>query len=423
MFDVESLKRIVITQREEIEEFMERENIIEREIDKEALLSFLSYPNILAILGVRRSGKSVLTWLLMRDKKFAYINFFDERLLSFSPNDYEKLMQAFYELYGDVEYFVFDEIQSVKGWERFLSRIRTTKKIIVTGSSSSLLSGELSTSLTGRYVGFTLYPFSFREFLKFKGVELEKNWVYSTKSIAKIKRLLEEYIKIGGFPEALKFGRVYLQTIYRDIVERDVIMRHNIREVQAIKELALYLLSNFSREITYSKLKNVIGLKDVHTIRNFVGYLEDAYLIFQLKRFSPKLKSQILSPRKVYAIDSGIINSVAFRPTRNMGRLLENIVFVEILRRISYSFSNREVYYWKDREGEVDFVIKEGNKVIQLIQVTYELNDENYRREVDALLRASKELKCNNLLIITWDQDETLEGNIRVVPLWKWLLI
>ncbi|AMM53923.1 ATP-binding protein [Pyrococcus kukulkanii] len=423
MFDVESLKRIVITQREEIEEFIERENIIEREIDKEALLSFLSYPNILAILGVRRSGKSVLTWLLMRDKKFAYINFFDERLLSFSPNDYEKLMQAFYELYGDVEYFVFDEIQSVKGWERFLSRIRTTKKIIVTGSSSSLLSGELSTSLTGRYVGFTLYPFSFREFLKFKGVKLEKNWMYSTKSIAKIKRLLEEYIKIGGFPEALKFGRVYLQTIYRDIVERDVIMRHNIREVQAIKELALYLLSNFSREITYSKLKNVIGLKDVHTIRNFVGYLEDAYLIFQLKRFSPKLKSQILSPRKVYAIDSGIINSVAFRPTRNMGRLLENIVFVEILRRISYSFSNREVYYWKDREGEVDFVIKEGNKVIQLIQVTYELNDENYRREVDALLRASKELKCNNLLIITWDQDETLEGNIRVVPLWKWLLI
>ncbi|WP_372913260.1 ATP-binding protein [Pyrococcus kukulkanii] len=162
--------------------------------------------------------------------------------------------------------------------------------------------------------------------------------MYSTKSIAKIKRLLEEYIKIGGFPEALKFGRVYLQTIYRDIVERDVIMRHNIREVQAIKELALYLLSNFSREITYSKLKNVIGLKDVHTIRNFVGYLEDAYLIFQLKRFSPKLKSQILSPRKVYAIDSGIINSVAFRPTRNMGRLLENIVFVGILRRISYSF-------------------------------------------------------------------------------------
>ncbi|MFA4640119.1 AAA family ATPase [Pyrococcus kukulkanii] len=121
----------------------------------------------------------------MRDKKFAYINFFDERLLSFSPNDYEKLMQAFYELYGDVEYFVFDEIQSVKGWERFLSRIRTTKKIIVTGSSSSLLSGELSTSLTGRYVGFTLYPFSFREFLKFKGVKLEKTGCIQQKASRK----------------------------------------------------------------------------------------------------------------------------------------------------------------------------------------------------------------------------------------------
>ena len=422
MLSVEELKRIIITQREEMDEFLNRERLIEREVDEKRLLKFLQYPNILAILGVRRSGKSVLSWLLMRGKKFGYINFFDERLLGFSPEDFEKLVQAFHELYGDLDYFVFDEIQSVQGWERFLSRVRTSKRVIITGSSSNLLSGELSTVLTGRYVSFELYPFSFKEFLEFKGIKLEKNWMYSTKETAKVKKALEEYIKLGGFPEALKFGRIYLQTIYRDIVEKDVLFRYKIRDIQALRELAKYLISNFSKEITYGKLKNLINIKDVHTVKNYVEYLERAYLIFQVRRFSFKLKSQMLSPRKVYAVDTGLINTVSFKFSENIGRLMENLVFLELLRRRSYKFADYEIYYWKDAKGEVDFVVKSENKVTQLIQVTYELNKENFEREVAPLLKASKELKCKELLLITWDQEDTTKEGVKIMPLWKWLL-
>ncbi len=422
MLGVEELKRIIITQREEMDEFLNRERLIEREVDRRRLLKFLQYPNILAILGVRRSGKSVLTWLLMRGKKFGYINFFDERLLGFSPEDFEKLVQAFHELYGDLDYFVFDEIQSVQGWERFISRMRTSKRVIITGSSSNLLSGELSTALTGRYVSFELYPFSFKEFLEFKGIKLEKNWMYSTKETAKVKKALEEYIKLGGFPEALKFGRIYLQTIYRDIVEKDVLFRYKIRDIQALRELTRYLISNFSKEITYGKLKNLINIKDVHTVKNYVEYLERAYLIFQVRRFSFKLKSQMLSPRKVYAVDTGLINTVSFKFSENIGRLMENLVFLELLRRRSYKFSDDEIYYWRDAKGEVDFVVKSENKVTQLIQVTYELNKENFEREVASLLKASKELKCKELLLITWDQEDTTKEGVKIIPLWKWLL-
>ncbi|WP_461864292.1 ATP-binding protein [Thermococcus sp.] len=422
MLGVEELKRIIITQREEMDEFLNRERLIEREVDRRRLLKFLQYPNILAILGVRRSGKSVLSWLLMRGKKFGYINFFDERLLDFSPEDFEKLVQAFHELYGDLDYFVFDEIQSVQGWERFISRMRTSKRVIITGSSSNLLSGELSTALTGRYVSFELYPFSFKEFLEFKGIKLEKNWMYSTKETAKVKKALEEYIKLGGFPEALKFGRIYLQTIYRDIVEKDVLFRYKIRDIQALRELTRYLISNFSKEITYGKLKNLINIKDVHTVKNYVEYLERAYLIFQVRRFSFKLKSQMLSPRKVYAVDTGLINTVSFKFSENIGRLMENLVFLELLRRRSYKFSDDEIYYWRDAKGEVDFVVKSENKVTQLIQVTYELNKENFEREVASLLKASKELKCKELLLITWDQEDTTKEGVKIIPLWKWLL-
>jgi len=422
MLSVEELKRIIMTQREEMDEFLNRERLIEREVDEKRLLKFLQYPNILAILGVRRSGKSVLSWLLMRGKKFGYINFFDERLLGFSPEDFEKLVQAFHELYGDLDYFVFDEIQSVQGWERFLSRVRTSKRVIITGSSSNLLSGELSTVLTGRYVSFELYPFSFKEFLEFKGIKLEKNWMYSTKETAKVKKALEEYIKLGGFPEALKFGRIYLQTIYKDIVEKDVLFRYKIRDIQALRELAKYLISNFSKEITYGKLKNLINIKDVHTVKNYVEYLERAYLIFQVRRFSFKLKSQMLSPRKVYAVDTGLINTVSFKFSENIGRLMENLVFLELLRRRSYKFADYEIYYWKDAKGEVDFVVKSENKVTQLIQVTYELNKENFEREVAPLLKASKELKCKELLLITWDQEDTTKEGVKIMPLWKWLL-
>ncbi|MGC8832255.1 MAG: AAA family ATPase, partial [Thermoproteota archaeon] len=181
LLKADDLKRVVASQKEEMESLFNTEKIIERDVDAEKLRSFLSHPNILTVLGVRRSGKSLLSWMLLRDMRFGYVNFFDERLAGFEAKDLGKLLEVFYQLYGtDMELMVLDEIQHVRGWERFVSRMRTSKKIIVTGSSSQLLSSELATLLTGRHVDFVLYPFNFREFLRIRGVELGENWQYST---------------------------------------------------------------------------------------------------------------------------------------------------------------------------------------------------------------------------------------------------
>ena len=423
----EELKRIVVSQREEMEELFKGERIIERDVNVSNLKSFIAHPNILAILGVRRSGKSLFSWMLMQGEKYAYVNFFDERLSSFESSDFERLMQAFYELYGDVDYLIFDEIQSVENWERFLSRLRTSKKIVITGSNSHMLSGELATYLTGRYVDFELFPFNFREHLKIRGVELKNGWGYSTREVAKIKGELGLYLRNGGFPEVHLFGKRILQNIYQNIIDNDVLRRYEVKKTRELKDISRYLVSNFSGEYTYRKLKNIIGLRDSHTVSRYVDYLSSAYLIFSVERFSFKLKEQIIAPKKVYAIDTGLINAMSFRNSENMGKLMENLVFLELSRRRSYGFEEREIYYWKDHGGrEVDFIVKSRNSVDEMLQVTYaSSNDEIDKREKNALIKASEELKCRNLKIITWDYEdaEKVEGKLlKYVPLWKWLL-
>lgn len=426
---IEELKRIIITQKEELEDLFGKESIIEREIDLERMKNLLKHPNVLVISGVRRSGKSILSMLLLKDKNYGYINFDDERLANFKSDDFEKLVQAFYELYSsNLEYFIFDEIQNIKNWELFINRLRISKKIIITGSNARLLSGELSTYLTGRYIDFILYPFSFKEFLKIKGIKIKKQDFYSTRKIAQIKNLLKEYIKIGGFPEAIKFGSSFLERTYRDIINKDVIFRYNIRHKSAFKELSKYLISNFSQKITYSKLKNIFGIKNIHTVKNYIDYLCTSFLIFSLEKFSFKLKKQFIAPKKVYGIDSGVINSLAFQFSKNLGYLMENIVFLEILRKKSYLDRKIEIYYWEDYlNQEVDFVIKERKKIKQLIQVSHDFQrPEIEEREINGLIKGSRDLNCKNLLVITWDQEkeEKIEGkNIKFIPLWKWLII
>ncbi|EQD79092.1 ATPase, partial [mine drainage metagenome] len=254
----------------------------------------------LAILGVRRSGKSVLTWLMLKDKKFGYVDFFDERLTTLRSDELAKIIQAFFELYSNVDYFVFDEIQRVQGWERFVSRLRTSKRIVITGSNSGLLRGNLSTFITGRHSDIVLFPFSFREFLKTNGIELDQNWDYSDDKKAMVKRFLNEFIIKGGFPEAQKFGTGILQGIYRDIVENDIIQQHKIRNREAIRNLSLYLASNICKEISFEKLTGFLGIKNGHTVAKYIGYLEEAYMFFLLQRFSFKLKEQFIAPKKVY---------------------------------------------------------------------------------------------------------------------------
>ena len=422
---LQEIKEVIASQREEIEERFEKTKIIEREIDKEMLKGFLKYPNVLAILGVRRCGKSTLSSQLLRNQEYGYINFDDERIIDFDVKDFDKVMEVFYELYGRIEYVILDEPHNIRGWELFVNRLRRTKKVIVTGSNSKMLSGELATHLTGRHIDFTLYPFSFREFLTYNDFELGE--YITTAKIGLIKNLLKDYFSQGGFPERYILGKEILVSIYFDILEKDIIRRIKIKKKAAFKEMTKYLVSNFSSEITFSKLKNILDIKDQHTIKNWIDGLEQAYLIKMVERFSPKLKESIIAPKKVYCIDTGIIGVASFRLSENTGKIMENTVAVELLRRKSYQQSDKEIFYWKDYQGkEVDFVIKEGTSVKELIQVTYASGrDEIEGREIKSLIKASNELKCKNLEIITWDYEDEMKidgKTIRCIPLWKWLL-
>ncbi|MBI4448067.1 ATP-binding protein [Candidatus Woesearchaeota archaeon] len=420
--ETEHLKSNIAYQRREVEKEFKEEKIIGRENTNYAK-NFLKYPNILAILGVRRSGKSTFSLLLSKQFKenVCYINFDDERLISITTEDLDKILQAFYELYGEAELIILDEIQNINGWELFANRLRRTKKVIITGSNSQLLSGELATHLTGRHIDFILYPFSLKEIINFKPN------AYLTEDRAKIRKQLNEYVNSSGFPEFGKFGSNIVVKIYEDILNKDCLKRHKIKNEKTFKELSNYLISNFSSEFTYSKLSSIFRVKDVHTIKNYVDYLKEAFLIIVLDRFSPKLKEQVIAPKKAYVIDHGFCNFISFKLSKDIGKIFENIVCIELLRKKALN-NNIEIYYWKDhQQNEIDFIVKEGQKVKQAIQVCYDITDiKTKEREIKSLLKGSNELKCNNLAIITEDREgeEKIEGkNIKLIPLWKWLLI
>jgi predicted AAA+ superfamily ATPase len=416
-------KVIIKEQREELEELDKRQRFISRDWEKDAR-KFLKHPNILAILGVRRCGKSIFSYMLTKEHNFGYINFDDERLSGTKTEDLNKILEAFYELYGDIGHIVLDEIQNVEKWELFANRMRRTKKVIITGSNSQLLSGELATHLTGRYIDCRLYPFSFREYLKYNHYKPPE--VFTTKEKAKLKRFLNEYLKLGGFPEVYTLGKGILPRIYEDIITKDIVLRYKIRKREELRNLARYLITNFSNEISYSKLSRILDIKHVSTVSNWMSYLEQAFLIIKLERFDFKLKQQFVAPKKIYCIDNGIVSSVGFGLSENTGRIMENTVAVDLLRKVAIE-PTLEVYYWKDhQQNEVDFIVKKGPKVEQLIQVTYanekrEINE----RETKSLIKASKELRCKNLSIITWDyEDEEIidRKTIKYIPIWKWLL-
>ena len=410
---------ILLSQREEISEKFQRERIIEREYDREKIKRFLKYPNIVAILGVRRCGKSIFSQQIMENA--GYVNFDDERFIYLDAKDLNKVLQAIYEIYGKVDSLILDEPQNIRSWELFANRLRRTKKVIVTGSNSRLLSGELATALTGRHIDVELYPFSFREFLRYENLNFEEKY-YSTARVAEIKRALEKYMEWGGLPERYLFGREILVRIYGDILEKDIVRRLGVRKTVALREFVKSLFSNISREFTYRKVANIVNVRDVHTLKNWLMGIQEAYLGFTLNRFSYKLKDQLIAPRKFYSIDTGLAQTVAFRISQDRGRVMENIVAIELLRRKSYWHPEWEIYYWKDhQQREVDFVLKEGERIKELIQVTYASGrDEIGEREIKSLLKAGKELGCEKKTVITWDYED--EGEIKFIPLWKWLL-
>ncbi|ACR41532.1 ATP-binding protein [Saccharolobus islandicus] len=411
--NVEEAKRIVADQKELVEEKLSM-NYIKREVGD--VSRFLVIPNVLAILGVRRSGKSTLSLMLMKELnvKFAYLNFDDESLYGLTTKDLKSIEQAIYEVYGnDVNYLVFDEIHNVKGWELFVSRLRETKRIVITGSNSRMLSGELATSLTGRHSDFILFPFYFREYLRFKKVSEEVPM--STRRIAEVKVELEKYMEVGGFPEALIIGKDQIDVIYNDILFKDVVFRYKIRELEKFKDFSKSLILYYSTEVSLSKLAKVIGV-DRKTIDLWSFGLENAYLIYFLPRYGEKPRERLTFNKKVYVVDPGLISRVAMR-AKDKGRVMENLVALKLFRDNQL----KGLYYVKGKDFEIDFYDEVNSR---LLQVTY-TSDKIEEREIRSLLKAEEMLRAKELIVITYDieGEEEREGKqIKLIPLYKFLL-
>ncbi len=415
-----NFKEVLLDQRETLEELERREDFVQRELAPVAR-RIIAHPNALTIMGPRRCGKSTLAYMLAKEYNFGYVNFDDDRLVGTKTSELNEILKTFYELYDDIDCIVLDEIQNVPAWEMFASRMRESIRVIITGSNSKLLSGELATHMTGRYMDVTLYPFSFREA---SGTLHKKG--YTTKERARAIRALTEYMTTGGFPEVTRYGKGILAKIFGDVVAKDVVRRHGIKKHDKLGELARYLVSNSGSETGYSRLKVTLDIGHKSTVSNWVSYLEQAYLIFKLDRFDYKIKNQLLAPKKIYCIDPGMQEAVGFRSSGDMGRKMEMVVGVDLLRWRAMEYG-REVYYWKDhQQREVDFVLKVGPEVRQLIQVTHASDRRDIRdREISSLEKGSGALRCKNLLVITWDYEgeESLgTKKVRFIPLWKWLL-
>jgi predicted AAA+ superfamily ATPase len=400
---------------------------------------------VVAVTGVRRAGKTYLTKQLLKLKADAstkentlYVLLEDPK---FDPYLGTNLLEEIYQNHrnyvaGEDEIFlVLDEIQNVPQWEKWVRVLIEKKekvKVIVTGSSSKLLFSQLATTLTGRTLTLEIFPLSFKEFLYFKGLELKRKYEFSSKRRL-LRKYLFEYITYGGFPQvvleedsSLKIQQ--LREIFEGIIYRDVIARHKIKDLFLIKTIAEIAINNFASLGSATRLRNIIvglaGRKiSPNSVLAMLSFLEEAFLIFRVPIFSYKVKEQKLYPKKFYCIDSGLLNAITIRFSENMGRLYENIVAVTLLREKR----GENIFYWKSKEQkEVDFVIKEGLKIKQLIQVSYDLsNNKVEEREINALLKAAEELKCNNLLIITDDLEKNKKiGSHRIfyIPLWRWLL-
>ena len=417
MINLQDLRNIVIKQKEEIEK---TDETLERDILSE-ILSWFKDNRVIIISGIRRCGKSTILRQIMKQKQnFCYVNFEDERFLDFKAQDFEKLNEILYEIYGNPQIYFFDEVQNIEKFETFVRRLQDEgKKIVITGSNASLLSKEFGTRLTGRYKPFEIFPFSFNEFLKFNNLEVDKDWNYKISKRVDIKKRFNEYLEFGGFPEYLKTkDREYIKDVFENILYKDVIARYSIKSQRAIKELISILATNVSSAFTYNSIKNTLNLGNSITVKEYISYLSNSYLFFEMQKFDFSLKKSLNSPKKIYIIDTAFNQITGFNFSPNMGKNLENVVFVELKRR------KKEVYYYSDK-NECDFIIKEGVKITQAIQVCYNLSNENKGREIKGLLESLNKFKLKEGIIITFDQEEDfeLEGKtIKVIPVWKWLL-
>lgn len=403
---------------------------IEREFYLRKLKDLLRKGFCTVITGPRRAGKTYIMRQFVKrlitsgitPNSTLFINFEDPRLTELNPTTLERFYRTYMECLkpkGEVFLF-FDEIQEVKDWEKWVLKILELKKayVVISGSNAKLLSRELSTLLTGRHLDLTVMPLSFAEFLKFKETD--------NPDFFAIRELFRDYIKFGGFPEVVlnKNKQEILLSYLADILEKDIIRRHNVRKGEQIRSLLRFYLTNFSAMVTNTSVSNFLEIsKD--TVDKFSRYLEDAFLLSFVKRFSFKVKEIEKAPRKVYSIDTGLINVMEVSLSENIGRYLENIVYLELLRQKTFS-PGLEIFYFKEtHSGEIDFVVKSGKEIKSLIQVCFDITEiKTKQREIRALLRASEALKCEDLVIVTEnrEEEERINGKkIKILPILKFL--
>lgn len=394
-----------------------------------------------ALVGVRRCGKTTIAKQFLehiigngaKKEQTLYVNF-DEPILN--PYLSLQLLDVIYDAYRerinleDEAFIVLDEIQNIEAWEKWVRTRQESEliKVIVTGSSSKLLSSEFSTVLSGRSIQLGIFPLSFHEFVSFRGMELEREKAFLERK--KLNILLREYLEFGGFPRVVlekdkDRKHILLREYFNGIVLRDVAARYNVKETGILKALATILCTEFTSSMSIGKLADVLHQSfkqktSLETVSRYMQYLESAFLVSFVQIFSYKIKDQMQYPRKVYCIDCGLRNTVSFRFREDLGRLYENIVFLELKRQ------GKDIFYWKNEEGkEVDFILKEGLKVKGALQVCYDLRkSETKEREVSALIKCLEEFKLKEGLILTEEEEkeEDVKGKkIRYIPLWKWL--
>lgn len=377
------------------------------------------------VIGVRRCGKSTLCEkvIMQQGVDCAYVNFDDERLFGLKTSDLNKLLEAIYVVYGDVKCMMFDEIQNIGGWPLFVNRLlRQGVHLIITGSNSKLLSSELATHLTGRHDKIELFPFSFAEYCAIHKVDTK---AMSTKASALRINLLHQYLMEGGFPELDKAAnkRAYIDALIDAIVKNDVTRRFKVRNPDVLRRMAAYLSDNFAQEFNAMAVGKLFGISD-HTAENYYSYLKEAFLLCGVTKFSYKSKERVCK-EKAYVVDVALcsLRENCFSPS-NLGWRLENVVYIELQRRFRPRYT--DVFYYRDRSFEVDFVVAKSGSVEQLIQVSYDISGTKTRnREISALLKGAKKFNCHKLTLINLMEKNTVAVNgetIEIMPAVEWLL-
>lgn len=422
MIDKRTLEIILTDQQEELEG-RSSEMLCHRAEEKAVDISSTQAQ---VVIGVRRSGKSTLCYQALQAKgvKYAYADFDDERLVTLTADQLNDVLEVLYKVYGDFDCLFLDEIQNVDGWHLFVNRMLRKKiHVVITGSNAKLLSGELATHLSGRSKEIALYPFSFKEFCMMKGVDTDKR---TTKAEAFRRAAFDDYLKQGGFPEmmAIEDNRSYVSNLVENILKRDIEQRYKISYKASFEQMAHHLMNVSPAIVVTTDLASRFNFRSEHTARNYVKYLKEAYMLVGIQKFSQKSKLRAVQ-EKVYTMDVAMMDQRdnAFAG-ENLGHRLETIVAIHLHRRCR--MDGLDVYYLNDRSGECDFVVCKGNQVIQAVQVSYDITAEKTRRrEMNGLVLAARQTKCQNLLLLTDHERGEVEASgfkIRVQPVYEWTL-